>query len=115
MHRNLLYSYTLTMKTSERNDYTTQGNLQIQCNLYQVANGIFHRTRTKKSQNLFGDTKDPKQPKQYRTKQSKKKKELEESGSLTSGYTTKLQSSKQCEAGTKVDIQINGTEWKTQK
>ena len=31
-----------------QNDYTTQGNLQIQCNPYQLTNGIFHRTRTKK-------------------------------------------------------------------
>ena len=30
-----------------QNDYTTEGNLQIQCNLYQITNGIFHRTRTK--------------------------------------------------------------------
>ena len=29
------------------NDYTTQSNLQIQCNHYQTTNGIFHRTRTK--------------------------------------------------------------------
>ena len=29
------------------NDYTTQSNLQIQCNPYQATNGIFHRTRTK--------------------------------------------------------------------
>ena len=29
------------------NDYTTQSNLQIQCNLYQINNGIFHRNRTK--------------------------------------------------------------------
>ena len=27
--------------------YTTQSNLQIQCNPYQPTNGIFHRTRTK--------------------------------------------------------------------
>ena len=25
---------------------TTQSNLQIQCSLYQVTNGIFHRART---------------------------------------------------------------------
>ena len=25
----------------------TQGNLQIQCNPYQITNGIFHRIRTK--------------------------------------------------------------------
>ena len=28
------------------NEYTTQSNLQIQCNPYQATNGIFHRTRT---------------------------------------------------------------------
>ena len=28
------------------NEYTTQRNLQIQCNPYQVTNGIFHRART---------------------------------------------------------------------
>ena len=30
-----------------QNDCTTQGNLQGQCNPYQITNGIFHRTRTK--------------------------------------------------------------------
>ena len=29
------------------NDYTTKHNLQIQCDPYQITNGIFHRTRTK--------------------------------------------------------------------
>ena len=29
------------------NDYTTQGNLEIQCNPYQITNGIFYGTRTK--------------------------------------------------------------------
>ena len=29
------------------NDYTTQSNLQSQCNPYQIINGIFQRTRTK--------------------------------------------------------------------
>ena len=28
------------------NDYTTKHNLQIQCDPYQITNGIFHRTRT---------------------------------------------------------------------
>ena len=28
------------------NDYTTKCNLQIQCNPYQITNGIFHITRT---------------------------------------------------------------------
>ena len=29
------------------NDYTTKHKPQIQCDPYQIANGIFHRTRTK--------------------------------------------------------------------
>ena len=29
------------------NDYTTKCNLQIQCDPYQITDGIFHRTRTK--------------------------------------------------------------------
>ena len=28
------------------NEYTTQSNLQIQCNPYQTTSDIFHRTRT---------------------------------------------------------------------
>ena len=30
-----------------QNDCTTQGNLQIQCNSYEITNGVFHKTRTK--------------------------------------------------------------------
>ena len=36
-----------------KNDYTTKRNLQIQCDPYQIANGIFHRTRTKISQFIW--------------------------------------------------------------
>ena len=36
------------------NDYTTEFNLQIQCDPYQITNGIFHITRTtKKSQFIW--------------------------------------------------------------
>ena len=35
------------------NDYTTKCNLQIQCDPYQITNGIFHRTRTKISQFIW--------------------------------------------------------------
>ena len=31
-----------------QNAYTAQGNLQIQCNLDQITNGIIHKTRIKK-------------------------------------------------------------------
>ena len=30
-----------------QNDYTTKGTLQMQCNPYQITNGIFHRARKK--------------------------------------------------------------------
>ena len=39
-----------------QNDYTTQGNLQIQSNPYQITNGSFHRTRTKKSLKIYMET-----------------------------------------------------------
>ena len=67
------------------NDYTPQSNLQIQCNPYWITNGICHRTRTKKFYHLHGKTKDPGEPKQSWEGNIR----LVESGSLTSGYTTK--------------------------
>ena len=69
------------------NDYTTESNLQIQCNPYQTTNDIFHRTRTKSFTNCM-------EPQKTRNSQSNLEKEntqQEESGSLTSDYTTKLQ------------------------
>ena len=41
--------YTVFMDQKNQyseNEYTTQSNLQIQCNPYQATNGIFHRART---------------------------------------------------------------------
>ena len=41
--------YTMFMDQKNQyseNKYTTQSNLQIQCNPYQATSGIFHRTRT---------------------------------------------------------------------
>ena len=39
------------------NDYTTKCNIQIQCDPYQIANDIFHRTRmitrSKKKKSYF--------------------------------------------------------------
>ena len=36
----------MDQKNHSENEYTTQSNLQIQCNPYQATNGIFHRART---------------------------------------------------------------------
>ena len=41
--------YTMFMDLKNQyseNQYTTQSNLQIQCNPYQATNGIFNRART---------------------------------------------------------------------
>ena len=41
--------YTMFMDQKNQyseNEYTTQGNLEIQCNPYQATNSIFQRTRT---------------------------------------------------------------------
>ena len=93
------------------NDNTTQGNLQIQCNPYQITNGIFHRTRTK----IFSICMETQKILNSQSKSWERKTELEESGSLASDYTTKLQSTKQYDTGTKTEIQNNGTGYKAQK
>ena len=42
------YSMFLGRKNQHcENDYTAKCNLQIQCDSYQITNGIFHRIRTK--------------------------------------------------------------------
>ena len=41
------------------NDYTTQSNLQIQCNLYQTTSGILHRIRPKNFTILMETQKTP--------------------------------------------------------
>ena len=41
--------YTMSMDRKNQyseNEYTTQSNLQIQCNPYQATSDIFHRART---------------------------------------------------------------------
>ena len=81
------------------NDYTTKCNLQIQCDPYQITNGIFHRTRTKKFTIHMETQKIP-------NTQSiiEKMNGTEESTFLTSGSTTKPQSSRQYGTDTKTEI-----------
>ena len=69
------------------NDSTTQSNLQIQCNPYQITNGIFYRTGTKNLKVCMETQKTPNSQSSLEGETTK----LEESGSLTSDYTTKLQ------------------------
>ena len=69
------------------NDYTTQSLLQIQCNPYQITNGIFYRTRTKNLKMCMETQK----TQNSQSNLEGNKTELEESDSLTADYTTKLQ------------------------
>ena len=47
------------------NTYTTEHNLQIQCNPYQANNSIFHRTKTNNFTICMELQKNLEQPKQY--------------------------------------------------
>ena len=87
------------------NEYTTQSNLQIQCNPYQATNGIFHRARTNNFTICM----------EIQKTSNSQRMELEESTCLTSGYTAELQSSGQYGTGTKTEIWINGTKQKAQR
>ena len=81
------------------NEYTTQSNLQIQCNPYQATNGIFHRART----NNFTICIEIQITSNSQSNRVRRM-ELEESTCLTSGSTTKPQSSRQYGTGTKTEI-----------
>ena len=61
MERRLYHA--LGLEEYYQNDYSTQGNLQVQCNPYEITKDIFHRTRKKYLTSLFGSTKDPEEPK----------------------------------------------------
>ena len=93
------------------NEYTTQSKLQIQCNPYQATNSIFQRTRT----NNFTMCMEIQKTLNSQSNLEKEKWNLEESTCLTSGYTTKQQSSRQYGTGTKTETLINGTKQKAQR
>ena len=95
--------YTMSMDQKNQyseNEYTTQSNLQIQCNPYKATSHIFHKTRTnnfKIGMEIQKNLELPKQSWEIRM-------ELEESTCPTSGSTTKPQSSRQYGTGTKTEI-----------
>ena len=82
------------------NDYTTKCNLQVQCDSYQITNGVFHRTRTK---NITVHMKTQKSLNRQSNLEEKKM-ELEESTYLISDYTTKLQLLRQYVTGRKTEV-----------
>ena len=94
-----------------KNGHTTQSNLQIQCNPYQITHDIFHRTRTN-NPNIYMEQ----QKTQNRQSNPEKQKPSRRHNSpRLQENTTKPQSSKQCGAGIKTDRQTNGTEQRIRK
>ena len=93
------------------NEYTTQSNLQIRCNPYQATNGILHKTRT----NTFTICMEIQKTWNSQSNLEKEEQNCQESTCLTSGSTTKPQSSRQYGIGTKTEIQISGKEQKPQR
>ena len=72
-----------------KDDYTIQCNLQIQCNPYQITNGIFYKIRTKKILEFVWRQKNTPNS---QSNPEKEKMELKESDFLIPDYATKLQS-----------------------
>ena len=84
------YSMFLCRKNQYcENDYTTKCNLQIQCDPYQINNGVFHRTRTKNFTIHMETQKTP-----IAKAVLRKKNGAEESTLLISDFTSKIQPSR---------------------
>ena len=97
--------YTMFMDQKSQyseNEYTTQSNLQIQCNPYQATSHIFHRTRII-SRFVWKYKKTQIAKAILRKKNGTGGINLHDSGS-----TTKPQSSRQYGTGTKTEIYTNG-------
>ena len=85
------YSMFLDRKNQYcENGYTTKCNLQIQCDPYQISNGTLHWTRTKN----FTIHMETQKTLNSQSSLEKEELQLEKSTFLTSGYPTKLRSSR---------------------
>ena len=104
--------YTMFMDWKNQyseNEYTTQSNLQIQCNPYQATKGILHRARTNNFTICMEIQKTSNSQTILRKKNGTGGINLPDLGS-----TTKPQSLTQYGTGIKTEIQISGTKQKAQ-
>ena len=101
------YSMFMDWKNQHcKNGHTTQSNLQIQCNPYQITHDIFHRTATnnpkihvepQKTQNCQSNSEEQKPSRRHLSLSD-----------FRQYYKSK--SLRQCSTGTKTERQNNGTE-----
>ena len=82
-----MFLYWKNQYCKNQNDHTAQSNLQIQCNPYQITSCIFHNIRTK----IFTICTEAQKTLDKHSNLEKEKTELEERGSLSLDYITKLQ------------------------
>ena len=97
--------YTMFMDWKNQcseNEYTTQSNLQIQCNPYQATNSILHRAR----KNNFTICMEIQKTSNSQSDLEKEEWNWRNQTCLTSGSTTKPQSSRQYGTGTKTEVKI---------
>ena len=83
-----------------QNDYT-ESNLQIQCNPYQITNGIFHRIRTKKFTICMETQKTPNSQSNI---EKEKRSWRDQAPEFQTILYTKLQSSRRYDTGIKTEI-----------
>ena len=91
-----------------QDDYTTQGNLQIQCNIYQIT--ILHKTRTEYFKICM-------ETQETSNSQRNTEKEIRNGGINLPDFGQYYKASviKKYGIVTKTEIQINGTGWKAKK
>ena len=94
-----LYSMFLSRKNQYcENDYFTQCNLHVQCDCYQITNGIFHKTRTK---NFTIHMETQKTPNSQNSVEKEEWSWRNQPSCLQIILQRKLQSSRQCGIGKK--------------
>ena len=89
-----------------KNGRTTQGNLQIQCNPYQITHDIFHRTRTNNPKRYI----EPQKTQNYQSNPEKQKLSRRHNSPRLQAILQSCSSQDSVVLVPYTDIQTNGTE-----